>query len=169
MSILRKTCNGCALPKSSFMQASLRCALGTNGGDGSCKHSMRETCPESARHHRCRYLAAASVECRFPGLWPLSIGRGRPAGMGRASREPQRRHSTLQTPLAANSRRSVRRMLPLRRMTAFTNSPNPAGCPAGPWGGPVPLRTGSRRRDRRARGFHSRPISGGSGSRPSRR
>ena len=25
-------------------------------------------------------------------------------------------------------------MLPLQRMTAFTNSPNPAGCPAGPEG-----------------------------------
>ena len=34
----------------------------------------------------------------------------------------------------ANSCRSGRRMLPPQRMTAFTNSPNPAGCPAGPEG-----------------------------------
>lgn len=46
---------------------------------------------------------------------------------------------------------------------------NPAGCPAGPEGETPFLRTGSRRRGRPARGFHSRPTSGGSGSRPSRR
>lgn len=106
---------------SSFLHAALGCGLATNGGGGSCKRSMREPRPGSARYHRCRNFAAVAVERRLPCLRPRSIDRDRPSAKGRERRCGGRRRTGRRAAVRCNERPLSAEHLGRRRLRGLLN------------------------------------------------